>query len=86
MTIQTISTKQMREDFSQVKDAMENGQPLLLLYRSRPLAEIKPVRQKTMSGRSLRSFNLKRIQQWIKDDQLTAKQQARTDEIINRLP
>lgn len=86
MNIQTISTKTMREDFSQVKDAMENGQPLLLLYRSRPLAEIKPVRQKNMSGTKPRSFNLKRIQQWIKDDQLTATQQARIDEIINRLP
>ncbi|MBI5356095.1 hypothetical protein HZB78_00585 [Candidatus Collierbacteria bacterium] len=86
MNIQTISTKQMREDFSQVKDAMENGQPLLLLYRSRPLAEIKPVRQKTINEIKPRSFNLKRIQQWINDDKLTAKQQARIDEIINRLP
>lgn len=86
MNIQTISTKTMREDFSQVRDAMENGQPLLLLYRSRPLAEIKPVRQKIISGVKPSSFSLKRIQRWIKDDQLTAKQQARIDEIINRLP
>ena len=57
MNIQTISTKQMREDFSQVKDAMENGQPLLLLYRSRPLAEIKPVRQKTMNERVSDDFS-----------------------------
>jgi antitoxin (DNA-binding transcriptional repressor) of toxin-antitoxin stability system len=86
MDIQTISTKTMREDFSQVKDAMKNGQPLLLLYRSRPLAEIKPVRQKTTSETGLRSFSFKRMQQWVKNDQLTAKQQARIDEIINRLP
>lgn len=85
MNIQTISTKTMREDFSRVKDAMENGQSLLLLYRSHPLAEIKPVRQQTMHKVKPRSFSLKRIQHWIKDDQLTVKQQARIHAILDRL-
>lgn len=83
MNIQTISTKELREDFSRVKNAMENGQSLLLLYRSRPLAEIKPVRQK--SETRPRSFSLKRMQQWIKDDQLTAKQQAQIHAILDHL-
>ena len=86
MRLQTISTKQLREAFWSVKDAMENGQSLLLLYRSRPLAEIKPVRQKTTSKTKPRSFTFKQIQQWVKDDQLSTKQQSRIDEIINRLP
>lgn len=86
MKMQTISVKQLREEFWSVKDAMEDGQTLLLLYRSRPLAEIKPVHQKTVSKMKPRSFSLKQIQQWVKDDQLTAEQQARIDAIINRLP
>jgi antitoxin (DNA-binding transcriptional repressor) of toxin-antitoxin stability system len=86
MKFQTISMKQLREDFWSVKEAMEGGQSLLLLYRSRPLAEIKPVRQKILRTVRPRSFSLKQIQQWVKDDQLTTKQQARIDAIINRLP
>jgi antitoxin (DNA-binding transcriptional repressor) of toxin-antitoxin stability system len=83
MKVQTISTKELREDFSKLKSAMEEGRSLLLLYRSRPLAEIKPVRQQTQS---LRSFSLREIKQWIADDQLTEKQQRRIEAIINRLP
>lgn len=86
MNVQTISTKDMRKDFSRVKQAMENGQTLLLLYRSQPLAEIKPVRTTAKNQTPLRSFSLKQIQQWVKDDQLTVKQQVQIDEIINRLP
>lgn len=82
MDIQTISTKQLREDFMRVKTAMEEGQPLLLLYRSKPLAEIKPVRQ---AKRNLRLFSQKQINQWIRDDQLTANQQKQINAIINRL-
>lgn len=83
MKVQTISTKELREDFSKVKAAMEAGESMLLLYRSRPLAEIKPVIQ---ARRKLRSFSSKQLKQWIADDQLTEKQQAQIDEIINRLP
>ena len=37
-----ISVKQLRENFDQVKQAMESGQSLILVYRSKPLAEIRP--------------------------------------------
>lgn len=78
----TISTKELRENFSRVKTALENGQSLLLLYRSQPLAEIKPAQKLT----GLRAFSTVQLRQWIAADQLTSQQQRRADEIINRLP
>lgn len=83
MKLQTISTKELRENFSQVKAAMEVGQTLLLLYRSKPLAEIKPVRQ---AKRPVRTFSQKQLKQWISNDKLTQKQQKQVDAIISRLP
>jgi len=41
-----ISMKQLREDFSSVKQRLETGEELLLIYRSQPLAEIKPVKKR----------------------------------------
>lgn len=38
-----INVKQLRENFSKVKEEVEKGNSLLLLYRSSPLAEIRPV-------------------------------------------
>lgn len=75
----------MREDFSRVKDAMEEGRTLLLMYRSQPLAQIKPIFQKTVRKVRPRFFSLKRMREWIKDDQLTEKQRARIYAIFNRL-
>ncbi|MBI2612126.1 type II toxin-antitoxin system Phd/YefM family antitoxin [Candidatus Gottesmanbacteria bacterium] len=83
MNIQTVSTKQLRENFSQVIKAMEEGESLLLLYRSKPLAEIKPV--KSQKSR-IRKFSYRQIQQWVKDDKLTDAQQKQIDSIIKRLP
>ncbi|MDP1722273.1 MAG: hypothetical protein Q8L37_03615 [Candidatus Gottesmanbacteria bacterium] len=83
MNMQTISTKTLREDFSQVIAAMEMGQPLTLLYRSRPLAEIRPLAQ-AKSG--LRSFTKQQLKQWIVADSLTAREQSQVDAIINDLP
>lgn len=82
MNIQTISTKTLREDFSQVIAAMQSGQPLILLYRSKPLAEIRPVEQKKIS---LRSFSQRQLKEWIVSDRLTAREQKRVDAIINHL-
>lgn len=82
MAMLTVSTKELRENFSRVKTALENGQSLLLLYRSQPLAEIKPAQKLNL----LRSFSAVQLRQWIAADQLTSQQQRRADEIINRLP
>ena len=82
MSIQTISMKELREDFTQVKAAMEAGQSMMLLYRSKPLAEIRPVKTK----RKLRTFSNKQLKGWIVSDQLTDKQQKQIDAIIKNLP
>lgn len=81
--MQTISTKTMRENFAQVVAAMQTGQPLILLYRSKPLAEIRPV---TQARRTLRAFSQQRLKQWIVNDRLTTSRQKQVDAIINRLP
>lgn len=82
MNIQTISTKTLREDFAQVIAAMQMGQPLMLIYRSKPLAEIRPVAQ---TKRTLRSFSKQQLKQWIVNDRLTASEQKQVDAIINNI-
>jgi antitoxin (DNA-binding transcriptional repressor) of toxin-antitoxin stability system len=79
----TISTKQLRENFDWVLDAMNNGETLTLLYRSKPLAEIKPLIQTKPQGRN---FSDAQINQWLSSDRLTKKQQLNLDAIINHLP
>lgn len=41
-----ISVKQLRENFGALKSELEQGKSFLLMYRSQPLAELKPVKQK----------------------------------------
>ena len=43
MDINTISMKQMRENFLSIRQRLEAGEEFLLIYRSQPLAEIRPV-------------------------------------------
>ena len=43
MDVNTISVKQLRENFNQLKEGLEEGLSYLLIYRSEPIAEIKPV-------------------------------------------
>ena len=83
MNMQTISTKTLREDFAQVFAAMQTGQPLMLLYRSKPLAEIRPVKQ---AKKILRVFSQQQLKQWVVSDRLTASEQKQVDAIINNLP
>lgn len=55
MNTNIVSMKQLRENFSAVKEQLEAGQELLLIYRSQPLAEIKPLfkkmKKKTVRGK-----------------------------------
>ena len=83
MTLNTISTKQLRENFDQVLTAMESGQSLTLLYRSKPLAEIKPLKAAKTLGRS---FSQAQINRWLKADRLSPKQQQKINGLIDRLP
>jgi len=47
MNINTVSMKQLRESFPDIRERLEAGEELLLIYRSQPLAEIKPVGKET---------------------------------------
>lgn len=82
MSTVTISTKELRTNFASVLDAMASGQSLTLLYRSQPLAEIKPIPQAKSLGRN---FSTAQINTWIKDDQLTKKEVKQINEIIHHL-
>jgi antitoxin (DNA-binding transcriptional repressor) of toxin-antitoxin stability system len=79
----TISTKQLRQNFNAVLDAMASGQTLTLLYRSRPLAEIKPIPRTQPIGRA---FTAAQINRWLKKDSLTPQEEADINALINRLP
>lgn len=83
MNLQTISTKELREDFSRLRAAIEAGQPLLLLYRSQPLAKILPIAR---PKKRARLFSKRQLKQWVVDDQLTAREQKQIDAIIQNLP
>jgi len=45
MNINTVSMKELREDFASVKERIEEGEELLLIYRSKPLIQMKPAKQ-----------------------------------------
>ena len=59
MDIQTISTKSLREDFSQVLTAMEKNKKLILIYRSKPIAA-KTERQKAGTNKILLAIDEER--------------------------
>jgi antitoxin (DNA-binding transcriptional repressor) of toxin-antitoxin stability system len=44
MQVQTISTKELREDFSKLLLAVEEGRTLNLTYRSKKIARIKSLK------------------------------------------
>lgn len=43
-----ISVKQLRENFIDIRNKVEEGESFLLLYRSKPLAKIVPFEPKTL--------------------------------------
>ncbi len=57
-----ISVKELREHFDYVKNAMREGQPLILVYRSKPIAEIRPIENKNeINLREKFTSNLKKV-------------------------
>lgn len=81
--LNTISTKELRENFSQVINAMASGQSLTLLYRSQPLAEIKPLPRAQSFART---FSTAQIKRWLREDRLTPTEQKEVNALIDRLP
>jgi len=79
----TISTKELRQDFGKVVRALRSGQPLLLLYRSRPLANMQPVLAEPIKPRT---FSKDRVRDWLKEDRLSGGQLRKINEIVKRLP
>jgi hypothetical protein len=61
---------------------MAAGQSLLLMYRSKPLAEIKPLPNRNLPPRE---FSTREINDWIQDDQITSAQKQAIESIIDRL-
>lgn len=53
MQTQTISVKELRTKFPKIKKALEKGVGYTLIYRSKPLAEIKPVSASYITFRKL---------------------------------
>ncbi len=47
---QTISTKELRENFDFVRSVLASGQSLTLIYRSKPIARLKPIESAVHSG------------------------------------
>lgn len=43
MTVKTITTKELRNNFPKVKQAVDHGQSFVLIYRSRPFAQLSPL-------------------------------------------
>ena len=43
MNLQPISVKDLRENFPRVREELNNGLSYLLIYRSKPIAEIRPL-------------------------------------------
>lgn len=52
----TISVKQLREEFPKIKKALQKGDNFILIYHSKPLAEIYPYRRKKKKGGGLIEF------------------------------
>ena len=48
--MKTISVQKMRFEFKEVRDALEQGEELVLTFRNRPLARLLPFAMKTQSG------------------------------------
>ncbi len=46
MSFNIISVKQFRENFGGVKALLEEGKEVLLIYRSKPLAKIQPIKKR----------------------------------------
>lgn len=59
MKIQSISTKELREQLPRVRAGLERGEEYLLIYRSKPIARLEPFHQKRRVGERIRGGGLK---------------------------
>ncbi|MBI2589135.1 hypothetical protein HYW35_02955 [Candidatus Saccharibacteria bacterium] len=59
MVIQNISTKELREQLPKVRAGLARGDHFLLIYRSRPIARLEPVEQRSLTGSRVRGGGLR---------------------------
>ena len=76
MSVQSISTKELREHFPAVRAGLARGDEYLLIHRSQPIARLEPIKQAPGSGLRVRGGSLRL--------QANLKQQL-TPEYLNRL-
>jgi len=43
MTVKTITTKELRNNLPKIKQAVDHGQSFVLIYRSKPFAQLLPL-------------------------------------------
>lgn len=43
MTIKTITTKELRTNFPTIKRAVDHGEAFVVIYRSKPFAQLLPI-------------------------------------------
>ncbi len=55
-----ISVKQLRQNFVEVKEAVEEGENFILLYRSKPIAQIKPYKSSNIEVKSEKKERIRR--------------------------
>ena len=67
MMIKTITTKELRNSLPQIKQAVDHGQSFVLIYRSKPFAQLLPLpRQTTNQGQTINIASLPAFGMWKK--------------------
>lgn len=51
MSMQTISTKELREELPRIRSGLAKGNQYTIIYRSKPIARLEPVRQTSTGAR-----------------------------------
>lgn len=67
MTVKTITTKELRNNFPKIKQAVDHGQSFVLIYRSKPFAQLAPLPRQTVSqGQTIDIATLPAFGMWKK--------------------
>ncbi|MBI2415898.1 MAG: hypothetical protein HYV33_04550 [Candidatus Kerfeldbacteria bacterium] len=65
MAIQTITTKELRTNLPKIKQAVDQGQSFVLIYRSRPFAQLSPLAKQAMpKNRTIDISTLPAVGMW----------------------
>lgn len=76
MSIQSISTKELREQLPKVRAGLAKGNQYMIIYRSKPIARLEPIAQKPSINVRVKAGTLRL--------QIHAKQRL-TPEYLNEL-